>query len=78
MSALNDLASKHCLAGSLITNQQVKGDWKRFKISQKQIDSFHDTGFLSGIKLLEPEQVDVLLDELADIQGPDCSGRSLF
>jgi len=78
MSALNDLASKHCLAGSLITNQQVKGDWNRFKISQKQIDSYHDTGFLSGIKLLETDQVDVLLDELADIQGPDCSGRSLF
>lgn len=78
MPVSNDLAGNHGLAGSLITNRQATGDFSRFQITQDQIHFFHDNGYLSGIKVLEPDQVDTLLGELAGLQAPHFSGRDLF
>ena len=47
--------------------------WAKYKLTDKQVDSFHENGYLSDIKLLEEWQVDQLkeqLPEIMDIKHP--------
>ena len=67
MTANHDLAHQHGFVGSLFANSSFQ-DLERLRLSSDQVAFFHEYGYLSGIKLLEPEQADELLVELASIQ----------
>ncbi|HRN57754.1 MAG TPA: phytanoyl-CoA dioxygenase family protein, partial [Agriterribacter sp.] len=44
--------------------------WEQYRLTQEQLDFFNAYGYLGGIKLLEPEQVEQLNRELAQIADP--------
>jgi ectoine hydroxylase-related dioxygenase (phytanoyl-CoA dioxygenase family) len=50
----------------------------RYALTNEQLDYYREHGYLSGIKLLEPDQVEQLRRELAEITDPDHPGNSLF
>ncbi|EAZ80374.1 phytanoyl-CoA dioxygenase family protein [Algoriphagus machipongonensis] len=48
-------------------------DWERYKLSEDQIASFHELGYLANVRLLDDEQIRVLksaLDEVTDPKHP--------
>ena len=49
-----------------------------FRLSDKQVNFFHDQGYLSGVRLLSDEQIDLLREELAELMNPNHSGREYW
>src|ERR1044071_1391288 len=68
---VRDLAERHAALGAL-------GDWTGGKLTSAQTASFHQTGFLSRIRILTEEQVEVLRGELARLMDPAHPGHDLF
>jgi hypothetical protein len=73
-----DLSGSHELISDLFKQPATPEEWEPYKLTAQQINFFHENGYLSNIKLLEPWQVDVLNQELADITDPEHPGHQLF
>jgi ectoine hydroxylase-related dioxygenase (phytanoyl-CoA dioxygenase family) len=57
---------------------QTEQEWEPYKLSQEQIDFFHENGYVAGIKLLTDEQTEVLRNELSLLFDPHYAGNELF
>ncbi|MBI5856069.1 MAG: phytanoyl-CoA dioxygenase family protein [Sphingobacteriales bacterium] len=75
---VKDLSSVHHLIGDLFKWPQSNAEWEQYKLSQTQIDFFNENGFLSGIKMLNEKQIEVIRKELAEIADPEHPGHALF
>jgi hypothetical protein len=53
-------------------------EWERYKLTGEQISSFHENGYLAGIKVLEEWQVDKLNEELPGIMDAANPGHDLL
>ncbi len=51
---------------------------EQYRLENEQITSFHETGFLKGVRVLTHEQVDRLRDELEPLLDPSNPSRELF
>ena len=78
MSAIQDLSKAHHLVGNMLKGRQDSGDLSRFCIEDHQLEFFKENGYLSGVKVLEPDQADQLLEELGGLFDPKHPGNSLF
>ena len=57
----------------------LKGEeWDQYKLSDEQVASFHEKGFVSGIKVLEEWQVDLLNRELLEVMDPNHPNHNLL
>ena len=75
---VRDLSSVHQLASDLFRWPTSPAEWKQFELSAAQVDFFRKNGFLSGIKLLDERQLDIIRKEFTDIANPDYPGHELF
>jgi ectoine hydroxylase-related dioxygenase (phytanoyl-CoA dioxygenase family) len=57
---------------------KTKQEWEPYKLSQEQIEFFHEKGYVAGIKLLTDEQIEVLRNELNSLFDPNYPGNELF
>lgn len=73
-----DLAERHDLVSDLIRLPKSQTQWDAFRLTDEQIASFHEQGYLAGVRLLSNEQVDRLQSELAELVNPDHPGNALF
>ena len=48
------------------------------RLSNEQLEFFHENGYLTGIRLLSDEQVETLRAELAELIDPNHPGHDLF
>jgi hypothetical protein len=78
MSTMKDLADFHHQISSIFKQPQTKAEWDQYRLTDEQVAYYHEYGHLSGIKLLENWQVELLNQELADIQNVDHPGHALF
>lgn len=76
--AIKDLSDVHELVSDLFRWPASPEEWKQYELSDEQIDSFKKNGFLSGVKLLDEEQINVIREELGDIADPKHPGHKLF
>ena len=53
-------------------------EWTAYRISDEQVEFFDTFGYLAGIPMLTPEQVDVLRDDLTALTQPSHPGHRLF
>jgi ectoine hydroxylase-related dioxygenase (phytanoyl-CoA dioxygenase family) len=53
-------------------------EWDRYRLSDEQVQFFHENGYLHGIRVLDPEQVERLRQELPDLLDPRCASNELF
>lgn len=74
---MQDLSSFHQPIGNIFDLQRTR-DPSCFRLSQDQLDFFEEYGYVSGVRILVGEQVEVLCKELADLNDPKHSGRELF
>src|SRR5215469_14438979 len=59
-------------------NPQRNSDPGRFRLSQDQVDFFHEHGYVTGVRVLIDEQVELLRTELAGLTDPKHPGHELF
>ncbi|HMB63521.1 MAG TPA: phytanoyl-CoA dioxygenase family protein [Eudoraea sp.] len=78
MAAIKDLADYHHPLSEMFRQPANREEWEPFRLSGEQVSYYHTYGHLSGIKLLEEWQADLLLDELEAISDPDHPGHGLF
>jgi len=74
MESLKDLSNYHHLVSDMFTIPANEKEWEKYKLREEQISFFHKNGYLSGIKLLEEDQVELLNSELPvvmDMNHPD-------
>ena len=53
-------------------------EWEQYMLTEAQISSFNKDGFITGIKILNEDQVEILREELANLQSLNEDERSLF
>jgi len=74
---VRDLSERHAPVGSLLRDA-LERDWRAFRLSDEQVAHFHERGYLSGVRVLDDEQVEQLRGELAELVDPAHRGNDLF
>lgn len=78
MKTTKDLAEKHELLSELFKLPKTKEEWDQYRLSKDQLDHFEEYGYVSGIKLLDAEQIEVLRKELDELRDPKHPLHHLF
>lgn len=73
-----DWSELHELATDLFAWPTDAAGWEPYRLSQDQIDTFHEQGFLAGVKILNDEQIEALKTELAEFFDADHEGQELW
>ena len=51
-----DLSKIHQLITTMFSWPSNEEDWKKYSLTEDQINFFHENGFLSGVKMLDETQ----------------------
>lgn len=73
-----DLSNYHEPISNLFTLPATPTEWEQYRLTAGQIEFFHEYGYLSGIQILNDEQVEVLRNELTEIADPKHPQHHLF
>ena len=73
-----DYGPTHGPVTGLWARPVTAADWATYQLSADQVRHFRDHGYVSGIRLLDNDQVEVLRAELAEMTRPDHPGREHF
>lgn len=73
-----DLSNYHQPVSGLFTYPKTKAEWERYRLSDEQIAFFHEQGYLSGLRMLDDGQVEVLRNELSELVDPKHPLNHLF
>jgi len=76
--AIKDLSTVHSLISDLFRWPTSPDEWKQYELSTEQVAFFNANGFISGIRLLEQQQVERIRNELTEIANPGHPGHGLF
>jgi len=77
LNMANDLSLRHDLVSDLFPTL-ASIDPEQFRLSQDQIDFFHENGYLFGVKVLDDKQIASLREELAGFFDASHDGRDLW
>jgi ectoine hydroxylase-related dioxygenase (phytanoyl-CoA dioxygenase family) len=75
---VRDLAEVHQLVSELFKWPTTKAEWDSYRLSEDQVEHFHEFGYVCGIKLLDDKAVYQLREELNVLVNPKHPGNSLF
>ncbi len=78
MSTPADLSQYHHPITDLFPRTGDDAQLRRLRLSEDQIEFYHQNGYLAGIRLLDDEQIERLRAELSELTNPDNPGRELF
>lgn len=73
-----DLAEYSTPVANLFHQPSSAAEWDQYMLTEEQVKSFQEKGFISGIRILTEEQVDILTDELVKLQSVTPEERKLF
>ena len=73
-----DLSHTHAPIGRFLKQPEDAQQWRQFELTASQLSSFHDTGYLAGIQVLNEEQVDSLCSELEGLMKQAHPANHLF
>jgi ectoine hydroxylase-related dioxygenase (phytanoyl-CoA dioxygenase family) len=74
---MTDLSTKHSPITEMFARPS-KDDFEKYRLSDDQVAFFHDQGYVSGIRLFDDEQIEILRNELADFFDASHEGRELW
>jgi ectoine hydroxylase-related dioxygenase (phytanoyl-CoA dioxygenase family) len=75
---VKDLSTVHELVSDIFKWPATAAEWEEYKLSDEQVNFFNENGFVSGIKLLDEKQIEIIRNELAQIADPKHEGHELF
>ena len=78
MNPIEDLSKYHYAIGDLFPQVAERKDWERFLLSNEQVEFYRENGYLTGVRLLDDEQVAALRKEVMELVDPTHPGNSLF
>lgn len=78
MNAYPDLSVYHHQLSDFFVQPSNTEEWEQYKLSDEQVAFYKEHGYLSGIKLLDDRQIEVLRKEQTEIADPDHPGHHLF
>lgn len=80
MNALSakDFSAIHELVTDMFALPDNPKGWEQYRLTKEQVAFFNEQGYLSGIKLLDDQQIERLRKELTQIVDPDHPGNALF
>lgn len=73
-----DLAERHELVSDLFSLPKTPEQWEPYRLSDEQVASFHERGYLAGVRVFSEAQVDRLREELHELTKPAHPGHRLF
>lgn len=73
-----DLAKIHHSLGALFEWPSQASDWNAYRLSEEQVAFFHQNGYLSGVSILNPRQLETLRAELNEFFQPQHPGEELW
>jgi hypothetical protein len=73
-----DLSNYSSPIADLFEQPKTAKEWEKYMLTEGQVASFQKQGFISGIKILTDEQVDLLNEELVKLQALGEENRQLF
>lgn len=73
-----DLSQHHDLVSSLVRLPTSPEQWRRYRLTDMQLQFYHDNGYVAGVRILDDSQVEQLRTELQDLFDPHYEGNSLF
>ena len=74
----DDLSIRHGPITALFKTPATAEEWNQYRLSKQQVDFFHTNGYLTGVRVLGDQQIEVLRDELAELINPNHPGHDLF
>lgn len=78
MELKRDLADYKSLCSKMFEWPQNKSDWAKYRLSDEQVKFFETNGYLSGVKLLEEDQVEQLREELTEVMDSKYAKHDLL
>ncbi len=78
MKTKDDFSTYHQPLSELFPVLSPADAWEKYRLSEDQVAFFREYGYLSGIKLLEDQQIAQLVDELDEIKDPSHPKNHLF
>lgn len=72
-----DLSRIHEPLGALSLSASANGE-RVARLSTDQIEYFKTNGYLAGVRILDDEQIDILLAELPEVMNPSNPAHELF
>src|SRR5438045_9396585 len=75
---IEDLSTYQTPIGKLFASPSQADDWNQYRLTDDQIDFFHDYGYLAAVRLLDDEQIAVLRHELWELIDPNHPAHDLF
>ena len=73
-----DLSQHHKPITELFNRLARATDWSQYRLTRQQIEFFHASGYLAGIRVLNAEQIETLRRELAKLIDPSHPQHKLF
>ncbi len=77
MSAVADLSKQHQPVSDLFP-QISSDDFERYRLSDEQVAFFNEHGYLVGVKILEPQHVEAMRQQLVGLMDRNSPGNELF
>ena len=74
----NDLSKYHEPVSDFLRLPTTPGEWAQYRLSDEQVEFFHENGYIKGIRVLDDEQVEALRAELVRLMDPSHPGHHLF
>src|SRR5437660_8538871 len=75
---IEDISTIHHLVAELFVQPRTANEWNRYRLTEAQVEFYHQQGYLPGIRMLDDDQVDQLRAELAELVNPAHPARDLF
>lgn len=73
-----DLANCGAPVSQMFEQPHTAQEWEKYALTREQLDFFEKNGYVSGVKILTNEQVDILNQELVHLQSLDNDEKKLF
>jgi hypothetical protein len=73
-----DYSLLHSPASKLFQWPSSREEWKQYKLTTDQVQSFHENGFLGNVKLLDEEQIEILRKELVEVANVHHPAHHLY
>lgn len=73
-----DLSNYHHPVTDLFKQPESGKEWEQYRLTEDQIEFFHEHGYLVGPRILNDEQIERFRSELTELIDPNHPGHPLF
>jgi ectoine hydroxylase-related dioxygenase (phytanoyl-CoA dioxygenase family) len=74
----DDLSTRHEPIGDLFHLPRAPAEWARYRLSDDQVEFFHEHGYVAGVRILDERQIERLRAELSELIDPSHPRHKLF